>query len=217
MVLDQQLQVEVSDGRGIQDSPELTLPRPQLDQGGWVVWKGYRYEVDAQVFRGFTPTGAGIEDVALGVAHDHGRGHGVSLNRGGVRIHQLPVTDDQYPFGKSGQRRVGALNAFDNQCTGSATEHLCLGDAMDMRVIPVESRRLVGWNPQAILERLLACLDQGIEHVVLVTDRGHRQAVKMQVGCGGAHRPARAAVRGGVLVSCRDVWARSLGPDVFQA
>ena len=71
---------------------------------------------------------------------------------------------------------------------------------MNVRVIPIQSRGLIGRNSEAILKGRIARLNRRFQHVVLMADGGNRQAVKMKIrGC-GRHQSARASVRAGVHV-----------------
>ena len=54
-------------------------------------------------------------------------------------------------------------------------------EAVNVRVIPIESRRLVRRDAEAIFERRVAGLYGGLQYIVLMTHRRHGQAVKMQV------------------------------------
>ena len=60
--------------------------------------------------------------------------------------------------------------------------HLRRGVAVYMWVIPVHSRRLVGRNLDVVLKRRIAGLNDGIDHIVLVTYGGNIQTVEMNVG-----------------------------------
>ena len=73
--------------------------------------------------------------------------------------------------GKSRQIAIGSLDSFDDHCAGGSTEYLRFGEAVNMRVIPVEPGRLVSGNPKTVLKRWVARLNHGIQHVILVADR----------------------------------------------
>src|SRR5579863_10275027 len=71
---------------------------------------------------------------------------------------------------------------------------------MDVRVVPIQSRRLVGGNAEPILEGRIGWLDRCLQNVILVTYWRQRQAVKMQIRRGERHGGARAGIRGRVAV-----------------
>ena len=53
-----------------------------------------------------------------------------------------------------------------------------------MRVIPVQSRRLIVGNLEAVFEGR-SRLDQRLQRFVLMAHRRNHQSVKMQIGCRG--------------------------------
>ena len=55
-----------------------------------------------------------------------------------------------------------------------------VAESVHVRVVPIYARWLIRRNLEAILKRRVARRDHGLEHVVLVTNGRHRQAVKMQ-------------------------------------
>jgi hypothetical protein len=65
---------------------------------------------------------------------------------------------------------------------------------MDVRVIPIESRRLVFRIAKTILKRRIARLDQSLQDIVLMANRRHRQTMKVKIGRRRDHRAARAWV-----------------------
>jgi len=111
-VFDQHLKVEIGDGGSVQDAPELLFLRADFNFGGEIVGVGHRDEIDGEIFRGLAAAGAGVEDVALGVAHDEQRGHRICLHRPRVWIQQVLVADYEDSFGEAGDFRVGSFDAF---------------------------------------------------------------------------------------------------------
>lgn len=48
-------------------------------------------------------------------------------------------------------------------------------------MIPIESRWFIGWYLDLVSKRRWTRLDQSIDHVILVADRGNIQPVKMEI------------------------------------
>ena len=117
------------------------------------------------------------------------------MDRQCVGIQQFLVTNDEDTLPHARQPRVGALRALDDQRAGSASQDLSPGHAVHVRVIPIQPGRLLQRNPESIHEGARTRLNPRIEHVVLVTDRRHVQAMKVYVGRGGGHGPGAARTR----------------------
>jgi DMSO reductase family type II enzyme iron-sulfur subunit len=93
----------------------------------------------------------------------------------------------------------GVAPACVRQCSGRAAIHLELGESMHVRVVPIEARRLVQGNLHLVLKTRSVGLDQSVDHVILMADRGNVQAVEVDVGGLDSHRTAIATPR---------IWAR---------
>ncbi len=64
--------------------------------------------------------------------------------------------------------------------------YLTLGKSVDVRMVPIEARRLVFGNDDAVVEGL-ASLDHGVKHLVLMTDGCNIQSMEVQIGRVRAH------------------------------
>ncbi len=119
----QDCEIEVGDRGGVEYAPELALLRLHLDRGGRVVGIGNRHEIDGEVFRGLAEAGAVVGGVAVVVHQEFGHdGFGFRWRR--VGIQQILIADDQDAFGQSGYFFIGALDSFDDHCSGGAAQDL---------------------------------------------------------------------------------------------
>ena len=101
------------------------------------------------------------------------------------------VSDDQHLLRQSGNLGIDVLNSFHDQRSGSATLHGCFGDAVDVRMIPIESRRFVQWKLHVVLKGL-AGINHGVDHFILMTGGRRVGAVIVDVDGGGRHRHGAA-------------------------
>ena len=101
------------------------------------------------------------------------------------------LADDQHALGQSlGQ----GITAYHDQRRRRAAIHLVGGVPVNVRVNPVKARWLVGGNLESVLEGRIAGLDDGIDDVVLMTDRRYIQSVEVNVGRCRHHLVAAAVV-----------------------
>ena len=90
--------------------------------------------------------------------------------------------------------RVDVLNPFHDQRPGSAALYGRFGDAVNVRMIPIESGRLVQRKLHVVLKRLSG-VDQGADHFILMAGRGRVGAVVVDVDGGGGHGHGAAGTR----------------------
>src|SRR5581483_5153586 len=76
---------------------------------------------------------------------------------------------------------------------------LAFRESMRVRMIPVESGRLIGGDAEAVFKGGVARLDEGADHFVLMAGGRQIESMEMQVGRGGGDG-ATAAARGGLRV-----------------
>ena len=141
--------------RGVQHPPEFPAAGPDPDHGRRQRGVGDRHVVQAEV-------PAGDRAAGLGLAR-----HGL-------------IANDQHPGGQAGDDRLQGLDAVHHDRSRGAALHRPLGEAMDVRVIPVEAGRLVAGNGHVIGERL-AGVDAGMDDIVAVAGRHDRCAVEVKV------------------------------------
>jgi len=103
---------------------------------------------------------------------------------------ELLVTDNEYPMPQTGHRRLHIGDAVDHQGAFASGLDGCLSQSVDVRVIPIESRRLVGWKLQAVLKSVTG-IDQGLNHVITMTLGGGIGAVIVDVHRAAGHGKAR--------------------------
>ena len=77
----------------------------------------------------------------------------------GVWIQEIAIADDDYAFGQSGYLFNSTLDSLDDDGAGCASENLSFGEAMNMRVVPIQSRWLIGGNANTILKWRVVRLD----------------------------------------------------------
>lgn len=70
----------------------------------------------------------------------------IDCRRDCLRMQKVLVTDYQHPLRKSGDVGNGALQPLDNERTRGAPRDLARAEAVDVRVIPVETWRLILWS-----------------------------------------------------------------------
>ena len=140
----------------------------------WIVRVGHRHEIEREVLRRFPFAGAGVQNVAFGIPQDRSLRHGGVFERRGIRVDQVLVPHDQHSFRQAGEQRIGALDALHDQRSRSPAKHLRIAESMNMRVIPIQARRRVRRNLEAILEGRVARRDHRFEHVILVANRAAR-------------------------------------------
>ena len=153
------LQLQQRVRRGIQHPPEFRDTGRGLDHNRYIARVGHRGVVDRDIQRR-------------------------SARHGGTR--QPLIAQHEQPLRQTGDERVHVLDALDDQRAGRATQHLAVAEAMRVRVIPVESRGLVGWHLHRVVESR-GRLDEGVEDFVLVAGGRDVQAVEVQVGHGRTH------------------------------
>ena len=114
-----------------------------------------------------------------------------------IGIQKVLIADDKDALGQASGSFFGALDALDDQGPRCSAKELLFAEAMDMRVIPIETGWFIGGYSEAVLERLIAGLDRGFHHVVLMADGRDGEAVEVEVGGDGAHDAAGAGIIGG--------------------
>ena len=67
---------------------------------------------------------------------------------------------------------VDALDAFDDQRARSSPDHLGLREPVNVRMVPIQPGRLIFGNAEAVFERSIARLNQGLEHIILMANSG---------------------------------------------
>jgi hypothetical protein len=180
-VLEEDCEVEVGDGGGVEHSPELLLAGFDLDRCGRVVGVRNGNVINREVFGGLSKAGAVIGGITVPI-NEELREDGFRLGRRGVGIQEILVANDEDALGKAGELSIDALDAFDDKSARLAAKELLLTESMDMRVIPIESRRLVDRNAEAVLEGRIAGLDEGLEDIVLMAGSRNGEAMKMKIG-----------------------------------
>ncbi len=186
-------EIKIGDRRCIKDAPQFARARLHSQRGGRIVRVGHRYKVDRQVLRRLAETGAGIDCVAVIIDQILGH-HRLRFCRRRIGIEQFLIADNQNALGQAADGSIGAFDAFNNQRARSPAQHLHFAEAVNVRVIPIKSGRLVRWNLHAVFERRVVRLDRSLDDVVLMTDRRHRHAVKVQIGRNRRHGAASASI-----------------------
>src|ERR1700729_2178869 len=65
--VEQDREIEVGNGRGVEYSPQLAFAGPHLDRGRWVVGVGNRNIINGKVFGGFAEAGAVVGRVSIAI------------------------------------------------------------------------------------------------------------------------------------------------------
>ena len=190
---EQQRQVEVGHRRRVQHAPELALAGLHLDARRRIVRIRHRHVVHRQVLGRLAEARAVVGRVAIAVDH-HLRHDGLRRRRRRIGMQQVLVADHQHALRQPGRGRDRALDALHDDRARRAAQHLPRAEAVDVRVVPVHARRLVGGHAEAVLEARVAGLDRGPQHLVLVAQRRHGHAVEVQVGRQLGHLPAGARI-----------------------
>lgn len=81
------------------------------------------------------------------------------------------VANHQNAGPQSGNQRIHVLNSFNDQRPGRAAEHRGFGDTVNVRVIPVQSWRLILRELQRVCKRI-SRINDGSDHLVLMTGGG---------------------------------------------
>lgn len=189
----EQRKIEVGDRRGIENAPELPLPRLHRDRRCRIVWIGYWNKVDRQVASGSARSQSVVHRVAVAVENQsrHRR-----IRRGlCIRIHQVLVANDDHPFRQTRDHRIASFQSFDNERTGCAAGHLLRAEAMNVRVIPIQARRLVLRNTKTVFENRVGGLYRRMQNVVFVAHRWKGEPVKMQIRRDSRHGAALTGIR----------------------
>ena len=95
------------------------------------------------------------------------------------RIQQIFVADHNYSLGQSGHLFVLLFDALDYERSRSAAHYLRAREAVEMRMIPIQPGRLVLRNAYAVFEAAAPASNRSVQHVILMTHRRDREAVKM--------------------------------------
>ena len=163
----QHLQVEDGICRAVAHPPELRLPGVHMQSGG--------------------SEGDGAAGSLMGID-----GHIVDADvlernvdaavAGALRqpLELRLVADDEHALAQAGDRGLCILDSVHHQCARGAAEKITFGEAVNVRVIPVEPRRFVGREREAVLEGV-AGIDQRLGYVVPVALRSHVGAVIVDV------------------------------------
>ena len=84
--------------------------------------------------------------------------HRLGLRRRSVGVQQILVADHEHALGQPRDLAHGALDALDDERARCAAHHLPAAEAMNVRVVPVQSGWFVLRNSEAVLERRVAQL-----------------------------------------------------------
>ena len=172
----------------------MALLRLHSDRRGRIIGIGNRDEINGEVLGGFAEARAGVGGVSVRIKQRFGH-DGFGFGGWCVGIEKVLIANDQDTFRQAGYLFIGALDSFDDHRPGRAAEDLLLAEAVNVRVIPIETWRLVFRNAKFVLKWRVARLDGSLQDVVLVTDRWNGEAVKVEIGGGERHRVALARVR----------------------
>ena len=115
------------------------------------------------------------------------RGIGGLRNRERQRL----IAQQQQARRQSSHRGLNVLDPLDHDRAGGATLHRHRRNPVDMRVVPIEARRLVGRDLDLVAEAL-ARIDQCANDFVAMAPGRRIYAVKMHVDGGGCHGTAAA-------------------------
>ena len=181
LVVHQHLQIEIRDRRRIQHAPELLFSRPNLNDARGIRRVGYWDEIDREIFRRRAAAGICAQDVAFIIAKNQRGRHRTCRHGCCVRIQQALIADHKDSLRQPRQHRIGPFNPFHDQRSRRSSLHLHVGESVNVRVIPVESRRLVERHAEPVLKRPATGLYECIKHIVLVAHGRHRQSVKVHV------------------------------------
>ena len=230
--VEQHRQIQVGDGGGVQNTPQLALSGFHLEQRRGVIGVGHRDEVDRKILGGLAEAGAVVGRIAVAI-DEHLGNDGFGFRRRRVRVHQILIANDEYALRQTRDCGLGAFDALDDERAGGATQHLGLAEPMNVRMVPVQARRLVCGHAEPVFERRVAGLNGGFQHLVLMAQRRHGHAMKVKIGGDQRHPAADARVRrtcdlrmtvmGGRLSPAVDVGAtgdlcgrRAIGSEVGQ-
>ncbi len=95
---------------------------------------------------------------------------------------QILLANYEDAFGKPRNFGADLFHSIHYQSAGRAAVHLKLGEAVNVRMVPIQSGRLRRGNVQAVLEACAARLNQSVDDVVLMADGRNIHAVKVHVG-----------------------------------
>ena len=93
-VSDEDLKIDIGDGRGVQDAPELALHGFYGDDRRLVFGIGDGDEVDGEIARGLAGPRTGVEDVTFPVALNDGGGGVAGLKGLGIGMGERLIADD---------------------------------------------------------------------------------------------------------------------------
>jgi len=150
-VVDPDLQRKKILKRSIQHTPELLFSGLHVDNRGRSLDDPGLLEIESQLVRSRNPR------------------------------HQKLLANRKDSLGQTGHLRTNFVHSLDDDCSSSASIHLELREPMNVRVVPIQSRRLVGWNLNVEL-KIPTWLDQRCEHIILVTCRRNVQPMEMHIG-----------------------------------
>src|ERR1700760_214004 len=132
-----QLYVGIAVRRGIHNPPKLPFTRRDVD--GWT-----KVAIDREyAFGRLRVSAAG--NLCFYFLH-RCQPIGILLNRWSA--------EDEYPFRQAADHGGIAFHSFNNYCTRHSVHNLLLTLAMWMRVIPVQTRFLVQWNMNHVVQGL---------------------------------------------------------------
>ena len=83
---------------------------------------------------------------------------------------ELLIPDHDDLLQQPGNRGLHVLYSIHNQRSGRSALNRGFGQAMDVWVIPIESRRLISWELHVVLERVSG-IDQGFDYVITMALR----------------------------------------------
>ena len=131
--------------------------RFHLDDGRRIVGIGNRHKIDREILGRLAEARAVIRGIA--VAIDEHLGHdGLRFGGRRIRIQQILIANNQHSFRQSRHFFIGALDSFDDERARRSAQNLRFAESVNVRMVPIQSRRLVCGNAKAILERRIAGL-----------------------------------------------------------
>ena len=151
------------------------------------VWN--RHVINREILRRFAETGAVISRISVPVDQEL-RHYRFRLSWGRIGIDKVLIANDEDALRQAGCGLLGAFDSFYDQSTGGSSEQLLFTESVDMRVIPVEARRLVRGYAKAILKGRIPRLHRRLQDIILMAYRGNRKTVKVEVGRHRAHDSA---------------------------
>ncbi len=100
------------------------------------------------------------------------------------------IPQHQHALRETSDTAVQLFDAFDDERSGSAAQHLALAVSVRVGMIPVESGRLVDGNFHAIFESSAVRLNERAQRFILMASGRQVHTVKMQIRRRGRHGTA---------------------------